>query len=162
MPVATPAQQSHLPQVDWRARAVTYDRWWGQRKLDHDGVRAAYPLGFGLGYTTFTTTNLTLGTVHGEHFGAAVTVTNTGDRNGRHVVQVYAVRTVDGQPVRHLVGFASLAVSAGESVSVTVDCSTRPLQRWTTEGFVFEDGDITVEAGAYCGDPNASRMPLVH
>ena len=124
MPVATPAQHSHLPQVDWRARAVTYDRWWGQRKLDHDGVPAAYPLGFGLGYTTFTTTDLTLGAVDGERFDATVTVTNTGDRDGRHVVQMYAVRTVDGQPVHHLTGFASIAVSAGESVSVTVDCST--------------------------------------
>lgn len=160
MPVATPAQQWHVPQVDWRARAVTYDRWWGQRKLDHYGVRAAYPLGFGLGYTTFTTTGLALGDPRGEHFDATVTVTNTGDRNGRHVVQVYAVRTVDGQPVRHLVGFASVAVSAGESTSVTVDCSTRPLQRWTADGFVLADGDITVEAGAYSGDPNATRMPL--
>lgn len=161
MPVATPAQQSHLPQVDWRARAVTYDRWWGQRKLDHDGVRAAYPLGFGLGYTTFTTSGLTLGAVHGEHFDATVTVTNTGDRSGRHVVQVYAVRTVDGRPVRHLTGFASTVASAGESTAVSVGCSTRPLQRWTPDGFVFEAGDITVEAGAYCGDPNAVRAPLV-
>jgi beta-glucosidase len=160
MPVATPVRDSHLPQVDWRARAVTYDRWWGQRKLDHDGVRAAYPLGFGLGYATFTTTDLTLGAVDGEHFDATVTVTNTGDRDGRHVVQVYAVRTVDGQPVRHLCGFTSIAVSAGESISVTVVCSTRPLQRWTTEGFTLDEGDVIVEAGAYCGDPNACRMPL--
>jgi beta-glucosidase len=160
MPIATPVQQWQLPQVDWRARVVTYDRWWGQRKLDHDGVRAAYPLGFGLGYSTFTTTNLTLGTVEGEHFDASLTVTNTGDRDGRHVAQVYAVRTVDGQAVRHLTGFASIAVSAEESISVTVDCSIRPLQRWTADGFVLEDGDITVEAGAYSGDPNACRMPL--
>ncbi|MGZ5364981.1 MAG: beta-glucosidase [Mycobacterium sp.] len=160
MPVATPAQQSHLPQVDWRARSVTYDRWWGQPKLDHDGVQAAYPLGFGLGYTTFTTTDLTLGAVDGEHFDATVTVTNTGDRDGRHVVQIYTVRTVDGQPVHHLTGFASVPVSAGESASVRVDCSLRPLQVWTVDGFVLDEGDITVEAGAYCGDPNACRMPL--
>ena len=160
MPVTTPVRQSHLPQVDWRARTVTYDRWWGQRKLDHDGVTAAYPLGFGLGYTTFTTTDLTIGPLRGDHFDATATVTNTGDREGRHVVQVYAVRTVDGQPVRHLTGFASVAVSAGASASVTVECSTRPLQRWTADGFVLDDGDITVEAGAYSGDPNACRMPL--
>lgn len=160
MPVTIPRQQSQLPQVDWRARAVTYDRWWGQRKLDHDDVRAAYPLGFGLGYTTFTTTDLTLGPVHDESFEARVTVTNTGDRDGRHVVQVYAVRPVDGRPVRHLVGFSSIAVPTGASTSVTVQCSTRPLQRWTPDGFVLDDGDITVEAGAYSGDPDACRIPL--
>ena len=162
MPVTTPTLQSHLPQVDWRARAVTYDRWWGQRKLDHDGVSAAYPLGFGLGYTTFTTTDLTVGPVQSDRFDATVTVTNTGDRDGRHVVQVYAVRTVDGQQVRHLTGFASVAVSAGTSTSVTVKCSTRPLQRWTADGFVLDDDDITVEAGAYSGDPAACRITLAH
>lgn len=155
MPVTTPTRQSQLPQVDWRARTVTYDRWWGQRKLDHDGVRAAYPLGFGLGYTTFTTTDLTVGPVREERFDATVTLTNIGDRDGRHVVQVYAVREIDGQPVRHLVGFASVAVTAGASTSVTIECSTRPLQRWTAAGFVLDDGDVTVEAGAYSGDPAA-------
>ncbi|MCV7303407.1 glycoside hydrolase family 3 C-terminal domain-containing protein [Mycobacterium barrassiae] len=161
MPVATPVRHDQLPQVNWRSRAVTYDRWWGQRKLDRDGVPAAYPLGFGLGYTTFTITELTLSPVRGEHFDATVTVSNTGDRDGRHVVQVYAVRAVDGNPVRHLVGFTSIAVLAGESASVTVDCSARPLQRWTDAGFVLDEGDITVEAGGYCGDPNAARSPLV-
>ena len=160
MPVTTPTQESHVPQVDWRARSVTYNRWWGQRKLDHHGIQAAYPLGFGLGYTTFTTTDLTLSPVRGERFDATVTVTNTGDRDGRHVVQVYAVRTVDGRPVHHLTGFSSVAVPAGSSTSVTVDCSTRPLQSWTPDGFVFDDADITVETGAYSGDPDACRIPL--
>jgi beta-glucosidase len=53
LPVAIPHRQSDLPQVDWDATTVRYDRWWGQRKLDRDGIPAAYPLGFGLGYTTF-------------------------------------------------------------------------------------------------------------
>lgn len=161
MPVTTPIRQSALPQVDWRARSVTYDRWWGQRKLDHDGVPAAYPLGFGLGYTTFTITDLAVGPVEGDHFDATATVTNTGHRDGRHVVQVYAVRTIDGQPVRHLVGFTSVAVPAGERISVTANCSIRPLQRWSSDGFVLDTSDITVEAGGYCGDPHAARMPLV-
>ena len=158
MPITTPVRQSHLPQVDWRARTVAYDRWWGQRKLDHDGVPAAYPLGFGLGYTTFTTTDLTLGPLRGDLFDATVLVTNTGSRDGRHVVQVYAVRTIDGHPVRHLIGFASVAVSAGASTSLTIECSTRPLQRWTADGFVLDDADITVEAGAYSGDSDACRF----
>jgi beta-glucosidase len=162
MPVATPVRQSQLPQVDWRARSVTYDRWWGQRKLDHDGVRAAYPLGFGLGYTTFTVSGLTLAPVHGEHFVATVTVTNTGDRDGRHVIQMYAVRPVDGRPIRHLVGFTSVVLAAGESALVTVDCSTRPLQRWTADGFVFDGEEITVEAGAYSGDPHSALALLAH
>lgn len=161
MPFATPQQQWHVPQVDWNARSVEYGRWWGQRKLDRDGVRAAYPLGFGLGYTTFEISDLTLGPVRGESFDATVVVTNTGDRAGRHVVQVYAVHSADERQVRHLVGFASVVLAADQSTTVVVDCSTRPLQRWTGAGFVFEAGDdIVIEAGAHAGDPNAARSHL--
>ena len=160
MPVATPHEQFHVPQVNWRARSAIYGRWWGQRKLDHDGVTAAYPLGFGLGYTTFTVTDLTLGEVIGESFDASVTVTNTGGRDGRHVVQVYAVWVIDQRPVRHLVGFSSVLVPAGQSTPVTINCSTRPLQRWTADGFVLEAGEVTVEAGGHCGDPKAACAGL--
>ncbi len=160
MPIATPRDQSHVPQVNWRARSATYGRWWGQRKLDRDGVEAAYPLGFGLGFTTFTITDLAVGAVIGESFDVSVTLTNTGGRDGRHVVQVYAVPSVDGRPVRHLVGFASVPVSTGEAVPVTVTCSTRPLQRWTADGFVLDAGEVTVETGSYCGDPDAVRGTL--
>ncbi len=156
LPVAIPHRQSDLPQVDWDATTVTYDRWWGQRKLDRDGVAAAYPLGFGLGYTTFHVADLTVGRLDGESFTASVTVTNTGARPGRHVVQIYAVQPADtGRPVHHLVGFRSVHLGAGSSERTVVECSTRPVQRWTGEGFAPPADDVTIRAGSYAGDPAA-------
>ena len=156
LPVAIPHQQRDLPQVDWNATTVTYDRWWGQRKLDRDGVSAAYPLGFGLGYTTFSVTDLNVGRLDGEGFSAAVTVANTGDRPGRHVVGIYALVPADtGRPVHHLVGFRSVPLDAGTSERVVVECSIRPVQRWTGDGFATPTGDLTIRAGSYAGDPAA-------
>jgi beta-glucosidase len=160
LPVAIPRRATDLPTVDWRARRVTYPRWWGQRALDRAGVAAAYPLGFGLGYTTFALADLTVGPVTGESFPVGVTVTNTGDRTGRHVVQVYA-RPAGPQPaVRALVGFASVEVAPGQAVPVTIECSTRPLQRWTEAGFTAVAGTVTVEAGGYSGDPAALTLSV--
>lgn len=156
LPVTIPRRQSDLPQVDWDASTVTYDRWWGQRKLDRDGVAAAYPLGFGLGYTTFGMTGLDVGRLDGEKFTAAVTVTNTGDRAGWHVVQFYAIRPGDtGRPIHHLVGFQAVHLAAGAVTRISVDCSTRPLQRWTADGFVLDPTDVTIRAASFAGDPAA-------
>ncbi len=156
LPVAIPHRPGDLPQVDWDATTVTYDRWWGQRKLDRDGVAAAYPLGFGLGYPTFSIAALDVGPLDGERFAASVTVTNTGTRAGRHVVQIYAMRPADtGGPVHHLVGFLSVHLDARTSERVRVECSTRPVQRWATDGFVLDSGDITIRAASYAGDPAA-------
>ncbi len=162
LPMAIPRRQSDLPQVDWDASTVTYDRWWGQRKLDRDGVPAAYPLGFGLGYTTFSIAELDVGGLDGERFDAAVTVTNTGSRAGRHVVQIYAMRPADtGRPVHHLVGFRSVHLDPGTSERVRVECSTRPVQCWATDEFVLDPGTITIRAASHAGDPAALNAVLV-
>jgi beta-glucosidase len=161
LPMAIPHRQADLPQVDWDASTVTYGRWWGQRKLDRDGVPAAYPLGFGLGYTTFSITDLEIGELGGERFSATVTVANTGARAGRHVVQIYAVQPADtGRPVHHLVGFRSVHVESGTSERVTVDCSVRPVQRWASDRFTLAAGDIAIRAASYAGDPAAINATL--
>jgi hypothetical protein len=162
LPMAIPHRQGDLPEVDWDATTVTYSRWWGQRKLDRDGVPAAYPLGFGLGYTTFSMTDLEVGELGGERFSATVTMANTGCRAGRHVVQFYALKTVDtGRRVHHLVGFRSVYLEPGTSRRVVVDCSIRPIQRWAADGFTLTAEDITVMAAAYAGDPAALEATLV-
>ena len=154
LPMAIPHRQSDLPQVDWDAGTVTYGRWWGQRGLDRDGVPAAYPLGFGLGYTTFGIGDLEVGELDGDRFAASVTVTNTGARPGRHVVQIYALQPADtGRPVHHLVGFRSVHLDPGGSERVAADCSIRPIQRWATDGFATAAGSITIRAASHAGDP---------
>ncbi len=161
LPMAIPHRQGDLPEVDWDATTVTYGRWWGQRKLDRDGVPAAYPLGFGLGYTTFTMTDLEVGELGDERFSATVTVANTGLRAGRHVVQIYALQTADtGRRVHHLVGFRSVYLEPGTSQRVVADCSIRPIQRWDVDGFTLKAEDITVTAASYAGDPAAIEATL--
>ena len=160
LPLAIPRQREDLPVVDWNARTVRYGRWWGQRKLDHDGATAAYPFGFGLGYTSFTLGDLQVEDVDGERFTATVSVTNTGARTGRHVVQVYATAEAGQWPVRSLVGFAAVEVAAGQSASVPVDCTTRPLQRWVGSRFELPGGGVLVEAASYSGDPDALSARL--
>ena len=162
LPMAIPHHTGDLPQVDWDATTVTYGRWWGQRKLDRDGVTAAYPLGFGLGYTTFTVADLHIGPLDGGRFGASVTVTNTGGRAGHHVVQIYALRPADtGRAVHHLVGFGTVHLEAGARERFVIDCSIRPLQRWTTDGFVLDRGDVTIRAAACAGDAAAVESTLI-
>jgi beta-glucosidase len=161
LPMAIPHRQADLPEVDWDATTVTYDRWWGQRALDRDGVAAAYPLGFGLGYTTFSLSDLDVGTVKSERFSAAVTVANSGVRSGHHVVQIYAMQPADtGRPVHHLVGFRSVHLAAGANTRIVVDCSIRPLQRWGSDGFTLAPGGVTVRAASFAGDPMALEGTL--
>lgn len=161
LPVAIPEHQWQLPEVDWLSTSVTYGRWWGQRKLDHDGVPAAYPLGFGRGYSTFVMSDADVRSVDDETFEVTVAVTNTGDRPGRHIVQVYACLPIDARPVRHLVGFAPATLAPHTSTNVVVTCSTRPVQRWTPESWVLPEGDLSIEVASHAGDPEALRCVLV-
>jgi beta-glucosidase len=162
LPYSIPTDESHLPHFDRNASEVVYDRWHGQRLLDRNGLAAAFPLGYGLSYTSFALGSLNLSPVQDESFTAAVTVTNTGLRPGRHVVQLYG-RAIGASDfaVRVLLGFAPVWLQAGESTSVVVTGSTRPLQRWTPSGFVVAATTAVIEAAAYSGDPNALLERLV-
>lgn len=160
LPYSIPSDESHLPFFDRDATSIVYDKWFGQRLLDRDGVEAAFPLGFGLSYTSFAISSVSVGPVGGESFTASVTVANTGARNGRHVVQLYGVVEADDFPRRVLLGFAPVSLAAGASATVEVTGSIRPLLRWTGDGFAPAASDVVVEAAAYSGDPAAASVPL--
>lgn len=121
LPVAIPTDAAHLPFFDAEARTIAYDASWGQRKLDEDGNAAAFPFGFGLGYTTFECELV-------GHDGqtASVRVRNSGSRAGSTVVQLYAADTSAARPVPQLLGFRRVPLGAGESTLVDVDLDLTP------------------------------------
>jgi beta-glucosidase len=138
---------------------TTYDRFHGQRLLDELGVVAAFPHGFGLSYTTFSIDRATVEAAGDAEVRVAVTVTNSGDRDGHHVVQVYGRRGTGryaGELM--LVGFAGADVPAGASVSVSVSAFLSPLAEWDPAAkrrILPVPRDVVLEVGAHEHDPAA-------
>ncbi|TCM20700.1 beta-glucosidase [Novosphingobium sp. PhB165] len=98
--------------------------------------RALFPFGFGLSYTAFQAGKLQ---IQGNR--ATMLVTNTGQRSGATVVQLYLVGRA-GRKVQRLVGFQRVALEPGESRSVSMTIDNRLLADWA-------DGKWTIPAGDY-------------
>jgi beta-glucosidase len=127
----------------------------------HYAGRAGEPafwMGHGLGYSTWEYSDIAL--VPGTPPSVAVTVTNTGERTSREVVQVYFQPAEPGQPVR-LVGWASAEVTSGETARLTVAADERMWRRWNTATNGWDTlgsgGELLVARGL--GDIRA-RLPL--
>ena len=129
-----------------------FDQLPGTNSGPGSGYNARWPFGFGLSYTTFTTSDLSVspGSVsrHGS-VTATFTVSNTGSRSGATVVPVYVhqpVSTVLAPPQR-LVGFTRIELAAGESRTVHVSFPVSELA--VTVGDIDGSGPRAVEPGGY-------------
>jgi beta-glucosidase len=160
LPCVVPRDEADLPPFDKDATTVTYDRWFGQRRLDRDGVPAAYPLGFGLSYTSFTIGDVEVTRPGDDRLEVRAAVTNTGERAGGHVVQVYATRP-GPEPERFLAGFARVEVEPGARADVRIDVPLRRLARWTGPGrWEVPPGGYSLDVGANAADPAATPHSL--
>ena len=129
-------------------------------------VEPLYPFGHGLSYTTF---GYSAPRLSAERLGmdgevtASVDVTNTGDRAGVEVVQLYVrdeVRSVT-PPLQELKGFERIELAPGESRTVTFTLSPDDLQFWGLEGaWTVEPGWFTVMVGGSSADTQAARFEL--
>lgn len=111
-----------------------------------------YPFGYGLSYTTFSYDRLEVPEVVGvnEPVKITVQVTNTGDRDGDEVVQLYLTdeKASTPRPIRQLEGFERISLKAGEST--TVEFHLTPLQLSLIDKKdqrVIEPGWFTVSVG---------------
>ncbi len=154
LPVSVPTDAAHLPYFDAEAHTITYDAWWGQRLLDRDGHDAAFPLGYGLGYTTFEVD--LVGQTSGEaDRTATVRVRNTGDRDGSTVVQVYAADISLPRPIPQLVGFQRVDLVAGDETTVEVALDLTPTRQRDpkTKQWSARPGNWSIVAGQHSPGP---------
>ncbi|GMM95839.1 glycoside hydrolase family 3 N-terminal domain-containing protein [Microbacterium sp. MTN4-26] len=122
-------------------------------RISNLSIAPAFPFGHGLSYTSFALSPVTLdadrlapdGTVT-----ATVVVTNTGERDGATVVQLYSSGPVAQvtRPVRQLVGYARVDAAVGESVTLAFDLHA---DRFSFHGLertrIVEPGTIELAAG---------------
>jgi beta-glucosidase len=165
LPFAVPTSAEHLPAFDRNATAVSYDRYHGQRLLDRLGVAPAFPHGFGLSYTTFVVADARVTSPLEGGVRLGVTVRNTGERAGHHVVQVYG-RTTSGPYAGELLlaGFAVVEVAAGGSATVDVEVSFTALAAWdavSRRRVLPSPADVVLEIGSYAHDPDAVVVTAV-
>jgi len=117
-----------------------------------------YPFGYGLSYTSFEYSDLSLDRTQltsGESLGVTVTVTNTGSRTGEEVVQLY-IRDLFGsvtRPVLELKGFQKISLAANESQVVQFKLGVDDLRFWDREmEFNWEPGQFKVFVGSNAED----------
>ena len=110
-----------------------------------------YPFGHGLSYTTVQTGDLQVATTGPDTATVALTVTNTGERAGRHVVQVYVATTAGPvrRPARELRAFTKVSLEPGQSRTVTLQLDRRAFAYWDVRegGWVVAPGEYTVQVG---------------
>lgn len=112
-----------------------------------------YPFGYGLSYTTFTVSPVTLSSETMAHNGsieASVTITNSGKVDGATVVQLYLNDPVASisRPVKELHGFKRIMLKAGESQQVTFKIDVDALKFWNQQmKHVAEPGKFNVMIG---------------
>ena len=123
----------------------------GYRYYETAKVPVLFPFGFGLSYTTFEYSDLTVS-------GREVTFTlkNTGGMDGAEVAQLYVSKT-DGdifRPAKELKGFAKVFLKAGESKKVAIPLDDKAFRYFNvdTNKFEVEGGGWTVMVGASCAD----------
>ncbi len=118
---------------------------------------ALYPFGYGLSYTRFQYTHLTVTQMPGgSGVWVSVDVKNTGSRAGDEVVQLYIqhLHSLVERPTKELKGFKRLTLAAGETRTVRIPLPKPALAYWDTEKkkFVVEHDTIRVAAGSSSED----------
>lgn len=133
----------------------------GYRGYDARSLEVAFPFGYGLSYTSFELSGLQVATTGSVADGTlaatvTVTVTNTGERDGSHVVQVYVSDPVASvaRPPRELKGFSKVHLAAGASTAVTIVLDQRAFSYWSEplDRWVVEAGDFVVAVGDHSRD----------
>jgi beta-glucosidase len=139
--------------------------------VDHPAA-PMYPFGYGLSYTTFEYSDITLerseisldDVTAGGKLKASVKVRNTGERSGKETVQLY-VRDLIGslmRPLRELKDFKKPLIKAGESVTLEFEVGADKLGFYNNDGeYVIEKGKFEIYIGENCLTKNKVTVDII-
>ncbi len=134
LPFTVAKEESDYPYFDRLATEVTYDRYHGYIRMDHNGKEAAFPFGFGLSYTQFTHDSIDVA-ADGDKIVASVNVKNSGSRRGEQVVQLYIGFDNSAVEREHklLKGFERVSLEPGETRRIAITCPYDKIRFYDTE-----------------------------
>jgi beta-glucosidase len=133
----------------------------GYRGYDALDRQVSYPFGHGLSYTSFGYTDLTTNVTGRPQDGDLIInvtcqITNTGDRRGKEVAQLYVGDPAASvaRPVRELKAFTKIDLDPGETTTVEFALTARDLSWWSTtlSDWVLEGGEFELAVGASSRD----------
>jgi len=147
-------QPAQYPGVDG---VVDYDEgiYVGYRYFDQFGQEPLFPFGYGLSYTSFALDRLRVVPTSGGDYSVSVRVTNTGNRAGAEVVQLYlGFPPVTGEPPNQLKGFAKVFLAPQQTQTVTLALPRSSFATWNTtaNGWVVQPGPYQLRVGTSSRD----------
>jgi beta-glucosidase len=128
----------------------------GYKWYDAENKPVLFPFGFGLSYTTYSYSGLIV--TPGKAPRVTFTVTNTGNRAGAEIAEVYAsLPAAAGEPPKRLVGWSKVQLNGGESKEVSVDVDPKFLSIFNVERNSWQliAGDYTFMVGG-----SSQNLPL--
>jgi len=159
LPITIPRSVGHLP-------AFYNHKPSARRGYLFDDVSPLFAFGYGLSYTTFALTNLRLTKKRikrKESTRVLLDVTNTGDRSGTEVVQLYIRDGVSSvtRPIRELKGFRKISLAPGETRRVELEITPESLAFYDINmKFVVEPGEFEVLVGTSSRDRDLQQLLL--
>ncbi len=149
LPFTWYANDSELPSIyDYRIRP---GRGTPGRTYMYFRGPVSYPFGYGLSYTTFSTSDLRFNRTHltpNETLDALVNVTNTGRLPGEDLVQLYVTKPGAGHPVKRLEGFQQIELAPGQTATVKIPVKILSLGFWTGSRYSVQNGLYGVQIGS--------------
>lgn len=144
------ASTSYYPAIE-RSSEYREGLYMGYRYFDTAGVKVRFPFGFGLSYTTFAYSDLTV-----DGGGVTFTITNTGECDGAEIAQMYVghERSHLFGPKKELKGFVKVFLKKGESQQVTIPFDDKTFRYYNvkTNGWEVEGGAYQIYIGASVED----------
>ena len=146
LPVSYPRSVGQLP--------IYYNASNHRNNYTDESAQPLYPFGFGLSYTTFSFTDMNV-SQQADSVTVSFTLTNTGDRDGAEVAQLYLRQehATVVRPERQLIAFEKVFLKKGERQRLTMRLSKEDFSFMDEEGSLrFEPSDYTLMLGSSSQD----------